>query len=69
MSRVYPTTHSALTFTSHSFYLTRQSAIREHMCETILWEFKEGYLAREQLGGLEHNSKVNSLNRVALTLS
>lgn len=47
----------------------RGSAIGELICKTILFEFREGYLAEKQPGGLEHNSKVSGWNRVAVTLS
>lgn len=63
------TTPSALPLTSYSLSFARRSAIREQICKTILFEFREGYLAGKQPGGLEHNSKVNGLNRVAMTLS
>lgn len=48
------------------------SAKGEQICKTVLWGFggdEEGYLAGQQLGGLEHNYKVNDLSGVAMASS
>lgn len=66
---LHPTTPaSALPLTSHSLSFTRAVQWENRFVKTVLFEFREGHLAGKQLGGLEHNSKVNDLNRVAMTL-
>lgn len=66
---LYPTTSFACLSPHIALPSLRGSAIGEQICKTVFLEFREGYLAEKQLGGLEHNSKVSGWNRVAMTLS
>lgn len=52
-----------------SFFST--AGKRKQICKSVLWEFWRGlwYLAGEQLGGLEHNYKVDDLTVVAMAPS
>lgn len=54
--------------TSRSFCFTQHGNKREQIFKSVLWGLG-GDLAEEQLGGLEHNYKVNDLNGVAMTPS
>lgn len=67
---LYMTTFFSPCLSPHIASLTPcASQLENRFVKPFCFEFQGGYLAGKQLDGLEHNSKVNGLSRIAMTRS